>query len=164
MERPGVPEAMARAFSESEGDLEDRLIAALKAAQALGGDLRGRQSSALLIAEKGARESEADGRVFDLRVDDARDPIGELERLARLRKAHLDLAEGSMAWERGEEALAREIFARMRARAPEEGQLALWAALAMGEDLPAGAEERWREARRRIEAAKGRIGNANENG
>lgn len=69
-----------------------------------------------------------------------------------------------MAWERGEEALAREIFARMRARAPEEGQLALWAALAMGEDLPAGAEERWREARRRIEAAKGRIGNANENG
>ncbi|MGA8858077.1 MAG: DUF1028 domain-containing protein [Candidatus Bathyarchaeia archaeon] len=76
-----VVEAMARAYEESEGDLIDKLIAALSGGQAAGGDRRGQQSAAILIVrEKGGYEGFTD-RYVDLRVDDHAHPIEELKRV-----------------------------------------------------------------------------------
>ncbi len=76
-----VVNELARAFAEADGDLCDRLLAALVAGDAAGGDRRGRQSAALLVVrEEGGYEGRND-RYIDLRVDDHADPIAELQRL-----------------------------------------------------------------------------------
>jgi uncharacterized Ntn-hydrolase superfamily protein len=86
MERPGVPEAALAAYLEGTGStLSGRLLRALAAADALGGDIRGRQSAALrVVAPRGSDPMETP----DLRVDDASEPIRELERLHLLWRAH----------------------------------------------------------------------------
>jgi uncharacterized Ntn-hydrolase superfamily protein len=78
-----VVEEMARAFEESEGPLAERLVAALEAGQAAGGDRRGQQSAAVVVERVGAaaESREAIDRVVDLRVDDHPEPILELRRL-----------------------------------------------------------------------------------
>jgi uncharacterized Ntn-hydrolase superfamily protein len=77
----GVVDAMARAFGSADGELCDRLLAALMAGDAAGGDRRGRQSSALLVVrDRGGYEGRND-RYIDLRVDDHRDAPAELGRL-----------------------------------------------------------------------------------
>jgi uncharacterized Ntn-hydrolase superfamily protein len=73
---PGVPEAMAEAFVASTGALAQRLLVALDAAQAAGGDIRGMQSAALIVVGEGSR--------LDRRVDDSRTPLVELRRLVDL--------------------------------------------------------------------------------
>ncbi len=72
---------LARAFAESEGDLCDRLLAALVAGDAAGGDKRGRQSAALLVVREGGGYEGRNDRYIDLRVDDHADPINELVRI-----------------------------------------------------------------------------------
>jgi uncharacterized Ntn-hydrolase superfamily protein len=78
---PGVVTAMARAFRETRGELSERLLAALDAAQAAGGDKRGKQSAALLVVRPSATHPHFEERYVDLRVDDHPDPIVELRRL-----------------------------------------------------------------------------------
>ena len=81
----GVPQAMAAGFRAHSGDLADRLLAALDAGEAAGGDVRGRQSAALLVVPASGES----WRVrFDVRVDDHSDPLGELRRLVRLARAY----------------------------------------------------------------------------
>ena len=89
MRAEGVPQAMAHAFSTSAGVLSERLLAALEAAEAAGGDVRGRQSAAMILVRAG---DEQWNRSLDLRVEDADLPLAELRRLMRLRQAY-DLAE-----------------------------------------------------------------------
>jgi uncharacterized Ntn-hydrolase superfamily protein len=86
---PSVAEGYAEASGDSTGDFAARLVAALRAGDAAGGDLRGRQSAALLVVS-GTRDDEApwEGVLVDLRVDDAADPVGELARLLRLQRAY----------------------------------------------------------------------------
>ena len=74
-------EALARAFESSQGELPDRLVAALEAGQAAGGDKRGRESAALLVVRKGAGYGGRGDRWVDLRVDDHPEPVAELRRL-----------------------------------------------------------------------------------
>src|SRR5204862_8258858 len=76
-----VVHELARAFVEAEGDLSDRLLAALVAGDAAGGDKRGRQSAALLVVREGGGYEGRNDRYVDLRVDDHLDPIAELVRL-----------------------------------------------------------------------------------
>jgi len=96
---PEVVTAMVRAFSETGGELAERLIAALHAAQAAGGDSRGQQSAALLVVRPSDRYPEYHTRYIELRVEDHPDPINELERVFRLHqasdllRAHLRYAE-----------------------------------------------------------------------
>jgi uncharacterized Ntn-hydrolase superfamily protein len=80
-----VWEAMAEAFEASSGRLAERLLDALDAAEAAGGDWRGRQAGGILVV---AAEGEPWEREVDLRVDDHADPLGELRRLVRLRRAY----------------------------------------------------------------------------
>jgi uncharacterized Ntn-hydrolase superfamily protein len=77
-------EAMAETFEATAGDLAGRLLAALDAGQAAGGDSRGKQSAALLVAREGGGYGGDNDRVLDLRVDDHPEPIRELIRLRSL--------------------------------------------------------------------------------
>jgi uncharacterized Ntn-hydrolase superfamily protein len=77
-------EAMAKAFQESKGELAERLVAALDAGQRAGGDARGRQSAAIVVARKSAGYGGFNDRYIDLRVEDHVNPIAELERLVQL--------------------------------------------------------------------------------
>jgi uncharacterized Ntn-hydrolase superfamily protein len=80
---PEVVAEMARAYRETGGSLAERLVAALEAGQAAGGDSRGQQSAAVVVERTGARDEGREGldRVTDLRVDDHAEPIAELRRL-----------------------------------------------------------------------------------
>jgi uncharacterized Ntn-hydrolase superfamily protein len=80
-----VWESMAESFERSEGPLANRLIDALDAAEAAGGDWRGRQAGGIIVV---AAEGEPWARELDVRVDDHDDPLGELRRLVRLRQAY----------------------------------------------------------------------------
>lgn len=92
--------AMLEAYSTAPGDLGDRLVAALVAAEREGGDVRGPQSAALLVVgpQRGAQATgNADDPVIDLRVDDSRDPVGDLSRLLTTARAHRHLIRSGMA-------------------------------------------------------------------
>jgi uncharacterized Ntn-hydrolase superfamily protein len=104
--------AMAKAYQDSKGDLADRLLAALDAAQAVGGDIRGRQSAAILIVEGKKQPAPWMGRTFDLRVDDAAEPLKELRRLVALQRAYNHMNAGDLAVEhKDNEAALREYSA-----------------------------------------------------
>lgn len=94
MEHPTVWGAMADAYESADGDLADRLLAALEAAEGEGGDIRGRQSAAILIVGPDRVANPWEGRIFDLRVEDHPDPVAELKRLVLLERAYLKLNEG----------------------------------------------------------------------
>lgn len=91
MENDTVWDAMLRAYDETSGPLEDRLLASLQAAETESGDIRGRQSAALLIVSGSpgeVRNGYADDPVTDLRVDDHPNPVEELARLLTVKRAH----------------------------------------------------------------------------
>jgi uncharacterized Ntn-hydrolase superfamily protein len=128
MRREGVPEAMARAYSTAFGELPDRLLAALDAAEAIGGDVRGRQSAAMIVVR--ARD-DFEQPTLDLRVEDSAFPLVELRRLIRLRQAY-DLAERAddltVAGRREDAAL---LYHRSMEVAPENVELRFWGGLAL---------------------------------
>ena len=128
MRGEGVPQAMARAFSTSIGELPDRLLAALEAAEEAGGDVRGRQSAAMLVVR--ARDEQWH-HSLDLRVEDSAFPLVELRRVMRLRQAY-DLAERAdelIAEERRDEAAL--LYRRSMEIAPENAELRFWGGLAL---------------------------------
>ena len=136
MAADGVPEAMARAYRAAEGELAERLLAALEGAEAAGGDVRGRQSAALLIVPASGEPWRAR---FDLRVDDHRDPLGELRRLLRLARAYelADRADQLLA--QGAHEQAGALYLEGAELAPEADELAFWAGLGIAAtDLEAG--------------------------
>ena len=133
MGRPTVWPAMAKAFEAATGPLADRLIAALEAAEREGGDVRGRQSAALLIVKAKATGKPWVGgdRVFDLRVDDHPQPVAELKRLVRLQKAytHANRGDELMTEKKVEEAL--QEYAASAQLAPEIVELPFWQAVTL---------------------------------
>lgn len=112
--------AMDKAFNETKGDLADRLLAALDAAQAAGGDARGRQSAAILVVKSKSSGKPWEDRVFDLRVEDHETPLGELRRLIGLGRAYQHMNAGDLAVEHkdneaalGEYGAAEKLAQRM---------------------------------------------------
>jgi len=83
----GVVAAMAEAFEKTGGELAERLLAALDAGQAAGGDKRGRQSAALLVVREGWGYGGLNDRFRDIRVDEHEDPIVELRRVYEKHRA-----------------------------------------------------------------------------
>lgn len=94
MENPTVWDAMARAFEATQGDLAERLLAALEAAEGEGGDIRGRQSAAIIVVSGTSTGAPWLDRKFDLRVEDHPTPVPELRRLVHLQRAYNALNEG----------------------------------------------------------------------
>jgi uncharacterized Ntn-hydrolase superfamily protein len=94
MDNARVWPAMAEAFEKAQGDLAERMLVALEAAQSAGGDIRGRQSAAIVVVRPTSTGRPWVDRKFDLRVEDDPDPVAELRRLVRLQRAYLDLNAG----------------------------------------------------------------------
>jgi uncharacterized Ntn-hydrolase superfamily protein len=119
--------AMSAAYRSAEGDIATRLLSALDAAESQGGDVRGRQSAALLVVSPGAETWRAR---IDLRVEDHPDPLTELRRLLTLHRAY-ELAERAdelMGEGRSEE--AGPLYERASTLAPGNDELIFWAGLA----------------------------------
>jgi len=167
MDNDTVWPAMAEAFEHATGDLADRMIAALEAGQRAGGDIRGRQSAALLIvkAESTGRPWVGADRVFDLRVEDHPQPIAELKRLVQRERAynHANHGDELMTTGKVEEALAE--YRRAGELAPDIVELPFWQAVTLasiGREAEAAPifrevfakEPKWAELVPRLPAAK----------
>jgi uncharacterized Ntn-hydrolase superfamily protein len=114
--------AMAKAFQVAKGDLAERMLAALDAGQAVGGDIRGRQSAALIVVKAKSSGKPWDDRIFDLRVDDADYPLKELRRLVLLQRAYNHMNAGDAATEhKDNEGALREYAAAEEIAAKAEG-------------------------------------------
>jgi uncharacterized Ntn-hydrolase superfamily protein len=85
-----VVDTLAETFERTAGDLAERLVQALAAGQAAGGDRRGQQSAALLVVRAGAGYGGRNDRYIDARVDDHRHPIDELRRILRLWRVYFE--------------------------------------------------------------------------
>ncbi|HEY7633410.1 MAG TPA: DUF1028 domain-containing protein [Thermoleophilaceae bacterium] len=131
MRNPGVPDAMVEAYSAMTGDLADRLLAALDAAESIGGDIRGRQSAALLIVGGKPTDTPWTERRMELRVEDHPEPLRELRRLVALRRAYDVLEEGEELAARGELPAAFPYYERAHAAAPDNLELTFWFGLAL---------------------------------
>ncbi len=110
MEKDSVCAAMATAFEETEGDLAEKLMASLEAAQKEGGDIRGKQSAAMVVVDGEKKENPWEGRIVDLRVEDNPEPLAELRRLITLNRAYNLMDEGDAAVTAGEMDKANELY------------------------------------------------------
>jgi uncharacterized Ntn-hydrolase superfamily protein len=119
--------AMAEAFTRTTGPLARRLLAVLRAAEAAGGDARGKQSSALVVVPP---SGEPWRRTVDLRVEDHAEPLDELERLLLLHDAYALATRGDDLMGEGRHAAAGEAYRAAAALAPDNHELLFWAGLA----------------------------------
>ena len=156
-----VVRAMAGGFEAAKGDLADRMLAALDAAQAAGGDIRGCQSAALVVVRGVRSERPWADRVFDLRVDDSPAPLPELRRLLRLARAYAAMNAGDAAVEKGDMAAALAQYGAAADMTGGDTEMLYWQAVALaahGEverSIPLfrrvfAADPRWIELTRRL--------------
>jgi uncharacterized Ntn-hydrolase superfamily protein len=132
MERDTVPAAMVRAYADATGGrLAERLVAALEAAEREGGDLRGRQSAALLVVAGRATGDPGADLVADLRVDDHPDPVGELRRLLVLHGAYRRAEAGDELAAAGDTDGALAEYEAAHRAVPENAELAFWHGVAL---------------------------------
>jgi uncharacterized Ntn-hydrolase superfamily protein len=164
MLRDTVWPAMAKAYRETTGDLAARMLAALEAAEAAGGDIRGKQSAALIVVSPQSTGKPWIDRVFDLRVDDHPEPLRELRRLLVLGRAYRHMNEGDLAMEKNDNARALREYAAAAKLAPGNAEMLYWHAVALvnmrrvEESLPLfrqvfALDANWRELTRRLPAA-----------
>jgi uncharacterized Ntn-hydrolase superfamily protein len=123
--------AMARSFRRSKGSLAERLMLALESAEEVGGDLRGRQSAAILIVKVTGSSAPWHDRVVDLRVEDHPQPLVEMRRLLRIHAAFTHANNGDLLMEKGENAKALEEYRRSAALSPENPELKFWQAVTL---------------------------------
>jgi uncharacterized Ntn-hydrolase superfamily protein len=144
-----VPDAMVQAYESAPGDLAERLLTALEAAEAEGGDIRGKQSAAVLVVG-GRRSSEPwEHKPVDLRVEDHPDPLSELRRLLRLRRAYDEMELGEQLAVQGDLEGALGHYERAHAAAPDNTEITFWLGLALG---GSGRVDEGREHIRRVSA------------
>ena len=123
--------AMARAFENTKGDLAERMLAALDAAQAAGGDIRGRQSAALIVVTGKPTGQAWKDRTFDLRVDDSPEPLRELRRLVRLQRAYNHMNAGDLAVEKKDNEGALREYSAAEKLVPDSAEMIYWHAVAL---------------------------------
>ncbi len=156
-----VWQAMVPAFEKCQGDLAERLMGVLEAAEQAGGDMRGRQSAALLVVTGEQPSNHWEGRSFDLHVEDHPRPLEELRRLLTLRRAYALFQEARRTFAAGDLDGALERVARARKLQPSDLQFAFWTGVALANSgRPEQARQwlaeafrdsdRWRELGRRL--------------
>lgn len=123
--------AMARAFESAKGDLADRMLAALDAAQAVGGDIRGRQSAAMIVVTGKPTGQAWKDRIFDLRVDDSPQPLLELRRLVKLQRAYNHMNAGDLAVEKKDNEGALREYGAAEKLVPNNAEMIYWHAVAL---------------------------------
>ncbi|HET9101912.1 MAG TPA: DUF1028 domain-containing protein [Solirubrobacteraceae bacterium] len=127
--------AMLAAYEQAPGALTTRLLAALDAAEAQGGDLRGRQSAAIIVVPAAGEPWDT---VVSLRVEDHPDPLGDLRRLMRLHDAYAQAGLGDERMAAGDHVQAAALYLKACELAPESDELHFWAAVGSATvgDLP----------------------------
>ena len=156
-----VVPAMAEAYESTEGDLADRLMAALEAAQSVGGDIRGKQSAAMLIVKGESTGRSWADRVLELRVEDHPTPIAELKRLLRVHRAYEHMNAGDVAVEHDDLELAMAEYGAAAELLPGNVEVQYWAAVTLAtsgkleQALPMfrevfAADSNWVELTRRL--------------
>ncbi len=158
-----VPDAMAAAFEKNSTlPLPERVLSALNAAQAAGGDIRGRQSAVLLLVRgKDTGAPWDDNHLVDLRVDDADNPLPELTRLLRTHRAYEYMNNGDLATEKNDMALAMQEYGVAMKLFPKNLEMQYWTAIALAntKQVPKAAtmlqriyaqNPNWRELTRRL--------------
>ena len=123
--------SMSAAFESAKGDLAERMLAALDAAQAAGGDIRGKQSAALLVVAGKPTGQAWKDRVFDLRVDDSPEPLIELRRLVKLQRAYSHMNAGDLAVEHKDNEAALREYSAAEKLVPDNAEMIYWHAVAL---------------------------------
>lgn len=131
MWKPGVCKAMAEAFEKTQGDLAGRIMIALDAAQDAGGDIRGKQSAALLVVggDKGTPDYIA--QKFNLRVDDSDEPLNELRRLLSVARAYQFMEKGDEELARGNINSALDAYGTAMKMMPDNHEMMFWTAVTL---------------------------------
>ncbi len=129
--------AMSKAFEAAQGDLAERMLVALEAAQAVGGDIRGQQSAALIVVPGTPSGRPWADRIFDLRVEDHPRPLEELRRLLHVARAYRHMNAGDLAVERKDMAGAEREYGAAMKLMPDSAEVVFWyaAALAMAGEV-----------------------------
>ena len=131
MKKDTVWGAMAEAFQKAQGDLAERLLAALQAAQAEGGDIRGKQSAAMLVADGIRSEEPYEHILINLRVDDHPEPLVELERLLHIQHAYEHMNKGDEFLVKDAMFEAMKEYSLGASLAPNIEELPFWQAVTM---------------------------------
>ena len=133
MEKPTVPNAMSKAFENAKGDLAERMLVALEAAEKEGGDLRGKQSAAILVVSGNPSGDAWKDRVVDIQIGDHHDPLGELRRLLNISKAYHHAQKGDEYMEKDKMDLALQEYSLAANLYPENPELPFWTAVTLAQ-------------------------------
>jgi uncharacterized Ntn-hydrolase superfamily protein len=156
-----VVPAMSRAFESAGGTLEERLMTALEAAEQVGGDIRGRQSAAILIVRGTSTGRPWEDTRLSLRVEDHPEPLVELRRLLAVHQAYESMNAGDVAIEKGDAAAAQRHYSAAAALLPHSLEVKYWQGITLAtngrldEALPIlrevfAADANWVELTRRL--------------
>jgi uncharacterized Ntn-hydrolase superfamily protein len=160
-----VVPAMAEAFKKHEDlPLAERVIRVLQAAEKAGGDIRGRQSAALIVVGPEPPPHPWQDKKIDIRVDDHPEPLDELQRLLNVHRAYEHMNRGDLAVEKGDMASALKEYGSAEAMFPDNLEMKYWKAVALAnngllsEALPIfrevfSTDGNWRELTRRLPAS-----------
>ena len=123
---------MAKAFERSEGKpLPERVLLAMQAAEREGGDIRGRQSAALVVVKGQLTDQPWDDRLLDLRVDDHAQPLDELARLLQVYRAYEHMNAGDLAIEKGQVQRAMQEYGKAQEMYPNNLEMKYWHAIGL---------------------------------
>ncbi|MFA6597954.1 MAG: DUF1028 domain-containing protein [Ignavibacteriaceae bacterium] len=123
--------AMAEAFQNSKGPLAERMLLALEAAEKAGGDVRGKQSAALLVVRAKSTGKVWEDRLVDLRIDDSPAPLPELRRLLKVHRAYDHMNNGDLAVEKNNMDLAMNEYSSAMKMFPDNLEMKFWTAVAL---------------------------------
>ncbi len=123
--------AMKKAYENSKGKLAERLLAALDAAQEEGGDIRGKQSAALLVVKPNSSGRVWEDRIVDLHIEDSPEPLKELKRLYKVHQAYEHMNAGDLAVEHGDMKLAMEEYSTAQEMFPNNLEMKFWTAVTL---------------------------------
>lgn len=126
-----VWEAMAEAYQSTEGDLIDRLVAALEAAEKEGGDIRGRQSAAIVVVTGNPTGKPWKDRLVDLRVEDHPEPVKELKRLVKVYRAYDHMNRGDEYLAEGDVEGALREYSTAESLSPDNMEMVFWHAVTL---------------------------------
>ncbi|HCV42114.1 MAG TPA: Zn-dependent protease [Bacteroidetes bacterium] len=123
--------AMSKAYESAKGDLAERMIAALDAAQSVGGDIRGKQSAAILIVKAKSTGRPWADRTMELRIEDNEEPLKELRRLVNVHRAYEHMNNGDLAVEHNDVDGALREYSAAEAMFPDNLEMKFWHAVAL---------------------------------
>lgn len=131
MDKATVWPAMAKAFENTVGTLAERMLAAMAAAEKEGGDIRGKQSAAILVVKAKSTGNSWEDKVVDLRIEDHESPIAEMKRLLNIHYAYDFMNLGDVAVEKGDFKMAKDLYQKAQELNPNNLEMQYWYAITM---------------------------------